>query len=414
VQKICLLTTGQPTTNPRLVKEADALVEAGYDVQVIAAYWAQWASSMDDELIRSRKWPCRYVGGDPEREPLKYFWTRARHGLANRLWNMRPDSDYFDHLTVSRVAPDLITVARETEAALYIGHNLGALPAAAIAASANKRKFGFDVEDFHSEELPNRNGDSARNALPRRIEAKYLPKCDYITASSSGIATAYAAVYSLPRPEIVWNVFPIAERPKQQRVHDISNPLRLYWFSQTIGASRGLEDIVSAMATIPDGTVELHIRGVWQTGYESQLSTFAMNKGLNWNRVKIHSPAPASEMARLAAEYDVGLALEPPVSLNRQLCVSNKIFTYLLAGNAVLATATSGQQEILDQIGGAGASYKPGDVKELASLLLHWCVDRTSLQRAMAASWDCGTNEFNWDRQKTRFLSVVESTLRRS
>jgi len=29
---VCLVTPGQPSTNPRLVKEADALAEAGYDV----------------------------------------------------------------------------------------------------------------------------------------------------------------------------------------------------------------------------------------------------------------------------------------------------------------------------------------------------------------------------------------------
>ena len=34
--RICLVTPGQPSTNPRLVKEADALCEAGYDVQVVA------------------------------------------------------------------------------------------------------------------------------------------------------------------------------------------------------------------------------------------------------------------------------------------------------------------------------------------------------------------------------------------
>ena len=35
--RICLVTTGQPACNPRLVKEADALVDAGFDVHVVAA-----------------------------------------------------------------------------------------------------------------------------------------------------------------------------------------------------------------------------------------------------------------------------------------------------------------------------------------------------------------------------------------
>jgi len=38
--RVCLVTTGQPACNPRLVKEADALAEAGFDVHVVAAYSA--------------------------------------------------------------------------------------------------------------------------------------------------------------------------------------------------------------------------------------------------------------------------------------------------------------------------------------------------------------------------------------
>src|SRR2546422_9615422 len=47
-------------------------------------------------------------------------------------------------------------------------------------------------------------------------------------------------------------------------------------------------------------------------------------------------------LVRLAAEYDVGLALEVPISENRIICMNdlctNKVFTYLMAGLAVAAS----------------------------------------------------------------------------
>src|SRR5262249_43375421 len=53
--RICLITPGHLSRNPRLVKEADALTEAGYDVAVIAADFSQWGRYADAEF-RDRRW----------------------------------------------------------------------------------------------------------------------------------------------------------------------------------------------------------------------------------------------------------------------------------------------------------------------------------------------------------------------
>lgn len=50
--KILLLTTAQPSTNPRLVKEAEALSEAGYWVKVLYCYRADWALKADREILK--------------------------------------------------------------------------------------------------------------------------------------------------------------------------------------------------------------------------------------------------------------------------------------------------------------------------------------------------------------------------
>src|SRR5712664_4131585 len=82
--RICLLTPGQPSTNPRLVKEADALAEAGFDVHVVYAHWADWAAETDRELLASRRWKWSCVGGSPRGQAARYRWTRLRHGLSRR------------------------------------------------------------------------------------------------------------------------------------------------------------------------------------------------------------------------------------------------------------------------------------------------------------------------------------------
>src|SRR5262249_36311018 len=148
--KVCLVTTGQPSTNPRLVKEADALVEMGCDVEVVAAHWTDWATDLDGQLLASRKWRLSFIDWRRDRAPGLFHWSRARHWAARKA-QLRPDfSGRVTAGALSRVGPELADAAVGRPADLYIAHNLGALPAADAAARTHRAAMAFDAEDFHS------------------------------------------------------------------------------------------------------------------------------------------------------------------------------------------------------------------------------------------------------------------------
>lgn len=409
---ICLLTPGQPSTNPRLVKEADALVEAGHSVHVICAHWARWADETDKALVGSRTFSCTYVGGDPIRTAFRYSWTRIRHRIGRECVRRRIRSQSLLVMALSRVSPDLKKAAEQVTADLYIAHNLGALPAAAAAASRNRARLGFDAEDFHSG-MSTDWGRSHGGSLAQRIERRILPRCDYVTAAAPLIAERYAQTYTIPAPTTVLNVFPLADRPAVFKVSGDGSPLTLCWFSQTIGSDRGLEDAVMAMGLLKGFDIQLHLLGHMDVGYKEKLDTLAASLGLSKPCVHLHRPVPPHEVIRWCARYDVGLALERPNSLNRNICLTNKIFSYLLAGNAVIGTATEGQKRLLDEIPGAGFSVEPGDANAIAARLKFWYHDRAALNAARHQSWQHGSQTFNWDREKTKFINVVDDALGR-
>ena len=60
-----LITTGQPSTNPRIVKEADALHAAGYDVTVLYCFFINWAYEKDKLLLSKVPWKYKMLGGSP-------------------------------------------------------------------------------------------------------------------------------------------------------------------------------------------------------------------------------------------------------------------------------------------------------------------------------------------------------------
>jgi glycosyltransferase involved in cell wall biosynthesis len=409
--RICLLSPGQPSVDPRLVKEADALHEAGHEVQVLCAHMIPWADAADRELLQARFWTCTFVGGDSDGRGTEYWRTRLRHGLARRLPLAWPLSDRLRRYAVCRVLPELAREAMRARADLYIAHYTGALVAAADAARANCALFGFDAEDFETGSYELVAGPSPMDRLLERFERHYLPRSAYMTAASPGIAEAYKAKYGVPLPATILNVFPLAERPGELRAMPPNGPLRLYWFSQTIGLGRGLEDVVQAMGQLKGCNIELHVRGRWAPGHDTILFELAASSGISSQQIIVYSPGAPDQMVRLAAEYDVGLALEQPVSQNRQICLANKIFAYLLAGNAVIATATRGQQLIMETIGDAGFSYEPGDVSALARGLRLWYENKNILQQVRQKSWDWGTRRFNWDLEKKKLVRQVEAVL---
>src|SRR5581483_7919472 len=196
--KICLLTPTQPSVNPRIVKEADALSEAGHQVQVLCGHAIGWADESDTRLLRNRPWTCCYVGGKPGSS--LHGWTRARHGMIRRLprfWKLGPQ---LAPCALARITPELRAAALECKAELYIAHYAGALAAAGIVARKTGALLAFDAEDFESGSYEYRTGPRPIDVLTGQVEREYLRTCCYITAASPGIAAAYASAYGVPNP----------------------------------------------------------------------------------------------------------------------------------------------------------------------------------------------------------------------
>jgi glycosyltransferase involved in cell wall biosynthesis len=118
-------------------------------------------------------------------------------------------------------------------------------------------------------------------------------------------------------------------------------------------------------------------------------------------------------MVEVSQGYDVGLALEQPHVLNHDLCLSNKAFTYMLAGLAVAMTDTRGQKPLALDMGAGAVLYRPGDVKALAEKLQCWAKDKSRLARAKAAAWEAARRRWHWDHPLERgaLIRLVESVV---
>ncbi len=394
-----MITSGQPSSNPRIVKEAVALSEYGYQVTVLYCFWAAWANPNDEE-IKQRLPQIEWVemGGNPQTSVSLYTYTRLRHKFFRTLNTLFPSNLYISARAGSRAFSELLRAAKKEKADLYIAHNLGALAVAAKAANANPSQYAFDAEDFHRGEVGDQNGAYRRI---KYLEDTFLPDAGYITAASPLIADNYAAIYKRNVPTIN-NVFSLKYQTDLKLLpFDV---LKLVWFSQTIGLNRGIQDILAAANEVQHRKLHITLVGLCDKKTERELRKVLVNE---MHSIHFLKPLREADLFALCSDHHIGLALERSEPYNRNICLTNKLFTYLIAGNAIIASDTLAQRKFIDENNSVGFLYRMGDVHALKQLLIQFTENEQRLTETRKAAHRLAQLKYNWENEGAKLTSVL-------
>lgn len=403
---ICLVTPGHLTATPRLLKEADALHAAGYRVHVVHGSNYPPNVAADETIARRAPWAStavRSFGG------AGVFARKLGRKLAQKLVLRAP----FATPEIAARAhhaetPRLAAAAAAVDAHYYIGHCLGGLAAAASAAERTRAKFGFDIEDFHEAETPEIALDPVQRTATRILQTTFLPRASHLTAAAPLIAEQYAQRYQLAAAPVL-NVFPLADAPAapvDPGAIGPERPARLYWFSQTVGPRRGIEDVIAILGRMRT-PAELHLRGHVAPAFQRELVELAARHGVARPLV-FHPFAATGEMTRLAASADLGLSTEQHEPLNRDICLANKIFVYLLAGVPQLMSNTRAHLALAPELGAAALVGDFADPAAVARQLDEHFAEPARVAVARAEAWRLGQTRFNWDHEKEIVLRAVK------
>jgi hypothetical protein len=382
------------------VKEADALVEAGYEVTLVSGRYFDPAVFLDCAVLERARWQHREVHTNAGWKPR--LRRMARKGL--QLLPLPTVGRAAANLIISPGLPDLVRAAIATHADLYHAHCLAGLPVAAAASRATGKPYSFDVEDFHEEESDAVIINRIERSAVSRIMSDDLPRAAFVTAASPMIAEACATRYGVGAIPLLNAFVPLktlAVRSKRPFTKD--NPARLYWFSQTVGPGRGLEEMCAIAGRMRVPCV-LQLRGFVSESYRSSLSAAAAKDGA---KIEFLPPGEPDEMVALAAEADVGLSLEQSSPPNRDMCLTNKVFAYLAAGIPQLMSKTRAQAGFAKEIGDAAILADLSDSKSVARQLDALLEDFASLEAAQHQAVAMG-EKFSWHAEKTKFVELVK------
>lgn len=411
-RRVCLVTPRHLYANPRLVKEAEALTEAGYDVRIVCGQYAPAAREHDDQLADPRWNVTRVRFGPFEAERMRYLQQTARRHAARTVARVIGAREQIAEVAHAPATPELTAAAAAEPADLYIAHYTAALPAAATAAARHKSAYAYDAEDFHLGELPDTPANAFEKDIIRSIESRRLRGAAYVTAAAPLIADAYVETYGIERPTVVLNTFPKSNAPELSARGSAAPGPSVYWFSQTVGEGRGLEAAVQAIARAKSAP-HLYLRGQPSPGFEERLRGLAEEHNV-LARLHLLPPAPPRDLERLGAQYDIGLSGETGFSRNNGLALGNKLFSYLCSGLPIVASDTPAHQRFAQDLEGALSLFAVNDPQSLASAIDALLLDPHRLASARERAWRLAQERYCWDVEKRVFLDLVERALARS
>lgn len=378
-------------------KSADALSQAGHDVMVLYAHNTAWADQADKPILEGAKWSHVRVGGSPNAQRLRFHWGRVERKLHDLTGNSRR--------AFCRGYREYVRLGKQRRPDLLIGHNPGALGPLVTLANTLWVPALFDAEDFHRGEQ--QEGSKASKDVAR-LENELLPHVDALTAASPLIAAEYRALFPSKVVTDISNAFSIRYASEQPKFRAPEEPLRLVWFSQVIGTDRGLVEFIEGMNGAANVPIEFSIVGQCASPMRESLRGLVESE---IHQLTFFEPMNEEFLFNELSKNDLGLALEGNDSFNRQICETNKLYSYPLAGCGALISSTSGQRHFLDKHPDVGLPIDLQNPENIADTLRRLHENRLELLSLREGAWTKAHSTLNWEMESAKLVQLVEQML---
>lgn len=388
VSKVCMYMLGTARADARVMKDATALVAAGFAVTIV-----------DVETERTR--PTEEdIHGIHIKHIIMPSWsrpTRFKPWFLVKLMSL-----------LVRGVGQLLRI----KADMYHAHVERSFPACYLAARLRHKPFILDAPELSLSE--------PRLMRWRRLNKLAVKYLSYLMSHSTGIiATSrfhgkqMSEYYFAQNITIVRNMPPYREiSSKSNKLHSylqIEQRTRIALYQGNIQADRGLHVLVRAASFLePDIVIVMMGKAVAET--RSQLEALITSEGVA-DRVKIIPPVPYEELLNWTASADIGLTVLPPdYSQNIRGCLPNKFFEYLMAGVPVLTSRLEAIVEIIEtyDVGKVASSLAPEDLAAAMNAML---ADSTGLARMRQNALEVARREFSWEKESQKLIQLYRRIL---
>lgn len=385
--KVCMHVLGIARTDGRVMREATALVQAGFNVSIV-----------DVEPAHTR----------PATEDVQGVYIK--HMIVPGWFIPTRFKPWFPIKFALMVIRGVLKLLRD-QADIYHAHDITALPACFIVARLRRKPVIFDAHDLPLT-APQHTRWRRLAALAERLLTAMLAHGTKVITPSPFYAKEICTRYHVPQVTLVRNV-PVYQRvTKTDRLRQhlgLAPDVRIALYQGNIQYDRELDVLVRAASFLEVGIIIVMMgRGVGET--PAQLEALIASEGVA-DRVKIIPPVPYEELLDWTASADIGLTLfSPDYSRSIRMTLPNKLFEYLMAGLPVLSTQLDAIAEVINtyEVGQLVPSLVPSDIGAAINAML---ADHTALARMRFNALESTEREFHWEKESQELVRFYQTLL---
>jgi glycosyltransferase involved in cell wall biosynthesis len=387
VIKVCMHVLGSARTDVRVMREASALAENGYEVTIV---------DIEDAFSHFIEEEISGICVKHIRVSTSFLSTRFTR------WPLLRGARLLVHGTLRLI---------HTPTDIYHAHEVSALPACYIASLLRRKPVVFD-----SHELPLPQEMSIRWPWVHVLIAcllKYIvPRCAGVITVSSPIAQVMQKRYRVPDVSLIRNVPAYRVIPKSDKLRHylhLNPTTRIVLFQGYLQAVRRLDLLIRA-AKFLDRDIVVVIMGKDIEAIQPHLETLVESEGVV-ERVKFIPPVPYAELLDWTTSADIGLIVYPPEpSLNIRYSLPNKFFEYLMAGLPILASSLDAISDIIRtyDIGQIVSSLTPADISASINVML---ADPAVLATMRSNALNAAQQEFHWEKERQKLFRLYSDIL---
>lgn len=429
--RIAMLVTSGALGDHRVMRQAEALVGAGYVVRIwcMRRFWMPEFQTVNGVEIVNHPPPVISAGssetgvqqrGADDRYPgtvpvgavalraIRYALRLAGAGSVYSALQRRRDLSQLS-LLERQIVREVVAWGPD----VVHQHDFGTLRAADRICRRTHAKLVSDMHDVPAGSMrtPGRWSEAAqqriRRARVRRGMRRYYSRTDLRFAASAGVAQ-FCAEMSVVEPGIpLLNAPRVSEQVGVDRSvsDDATRPAGqlLLVYVGLVRHNRGIEDILDALTVAAD--FDLAIVGGTMPNIDFDFMGEIQKRGLE-SRVHHLGFQPQRELLAYLATADVGVAVIPPVTANNQAIFPSKFLEMVLAGLPVVVYDTGPMGELASKIASCHV-IRPGSTEELVAAIRAAAVS----DRLPAEALTELRRRLGWEAQERVLLDAYEKLL---
>lgn len=449
--KVCMFVYNNFLHDTRVLKEARTLVANGYDVTVIAMLdnasmpievqcgiriirvknpIQYCISRMKFTFLHIKKGLLKFVSGDAAKQrhqciksgndanivQKKYSGEEkilARgNPLVNNVVNQRLNGLIMAFYKAFCLVDYYIRgcrVAINNPATIYHANDLNTLPVAWFVAKRCGAKLVYDSHELYVEKNMLRPPGRMIKFLLSLLEAFLIRKANAVITVNESIADELSRRYRIKTPTVVMNAPSLANKPVKRNANllrealHVNSDYRLLLYLGLITFNRGLEKMIESLIYLPD--CYLVLMGYGTDEYKKQLLEVAQRNRIE-SRVTFFGPVPPDEVIMYAAGADLGVAPIENSCLSYYYCSPNKVFEYINAGLAVIASDFPELRRVIYQHH-IGCTFDPGDPGDIARAVSYVLEDAERWYR-MKQNTLAASQCYNWENESKKLLNLYK------